>query len=89
MNRSAAEILWAEKTLPHGQLTIFGVSDSASNEESFLDILDTVHEHHPSWKRLHIIDVSPGPAIFAALKEGGNGTVEITPTGFVYDRSSR
>jgi hypothetical protein len=74
--------------LPPDQLTIFDVSGSASNEETFLNVLGAVDEHHPSWKRLHIVDVNPDSAILAALKEYGNGTVEIMAIGFVYDRSS-
>jgi hypothetical protein len=86
-NRKAAELLWTGKTLPPDWVTIFDCAATTSRTGVLLDVLDSLNEHHPSWRRLHVIGVELNSAIDAALALCGNGIIEQSDAGFVYDRS--
>ncbi|QGM45137.1 hypothetical protein [Methylocystis heyeri] len=86
INRHVVQRLWAGKTLPPDHLTIF-VATGASREECFLSILETVDQHHPSWKQLLAIGAPVASAIASRLAEYGAGVLNETADGFIFDRS--
>lgn len=87
-NRKAAERLWAAKTFPLDQVTMFDVDEAAPNAKSFVDILDAVDMHHAAWRRLHVIGVELTPFVKSALAEYGDGIFEETLYGFIFVRTS-
>jgi len=87
INRHAAERFWSSKTLPPGYLTVFDMGDAGSNEKRLLEILDTIDEHHPSWKRLDVSGATAGSAVASRLAEYGRGLPKEREKGFTFDRS--
>lgn len=87
VNREVAQGLW-DAGLVSGEVTIFTAAKARSPEDAFIDILDTIDLHHPKWSQLLVIGGEPTDAMKVALAEYGTGSVNETPAGFIFERSS-
>jgi predicted nucleotidyltransferase len=55
-NRIFAEKQWNKSDSPNGSITTFKLNGRALIKDRRLEeILDTVIEHHPTWRRLHVM----------------------------------
>jgi hypothetical protein len=86
-NSPVAEALWAQGTLSNSSLTIFYPAEGASEEPAFLNVLDTVDQHHPYWSHMRVMGVSPTQLIADCLGDYGEGELVSSSDGFTYHRN--
>jgi hypothetical protein len=84
-NRRAAEQLWRRDGVPPGWVTVF-TPEGDTAEEIVTNLLATVAEHHPLWRRLEVIGAGFTETIGRQLRHFGRGKAEATRQGFVWSR---
>jgi hypothetical protein len=86
-NVAAIEALWAAGSSPFRNApTCFDAKPQTTAEDSAVDLIGTLDEHHPSWRTFEIIGAKLSPRLLQVLRECTPGTAEETAAGFIFTR---
>jgi hypothetical protein len=79
--------LWAtENSRFPDSPTLFDAVAGRSPEESAVEFIETVDEHHPGWQTFEIIGVRPSAKLLDALHRCAMGSIRETRTGFIFSQ---
>jgi hypothetical protein len=87
LNTEAIKELWAAGNLRFADApTYFDAVPTRTPEDSAVNFIGTVDEHHPAWETFEIIGVRLSLRLLEAMEECGAGTTKETATGFIFTR---
>lgn len=88
INKQTIKKIWAIGDLPFTDApTYFDDERWASLEEAAVYQIGAVDLHHPDWMIFEIIGVAMSDRLVEALCSCAPGSVEATPTGFIFRRT--